>query len=153
MGQAVMSGKPDTLSGEHVMVACPTEAVGTAAGRRYRTRTLTLMAGYVAVNVAAMCGSFSALRGPGRYALALLVAAPIIGQLWTTLKLLGESDEFVRALMSKRMILASGLAIAMASTWGFMESYADAAHLPASLVYPLFWGCFGLVSPFVRNTR
>lgn len=135
------------------MTACPAEAADTAAGRRYRIRTLAFMAGYVAVNIAAILGAFDDLQAPGSYVLALVVVAPVIGQLWATLRLIEESDEFVRALMSKRMILAAGFAIAIASTWGFMESYADAPHLPAWLVYPLFWGCFGLVSPFVRNSR
>ncbi|MBN9318151.1 MAG: hypothetical protein BGN86_13240 [Caulobacterales bacterium 68-7] len=135
------------------MAFCPTEASGTAAGRRYTIRTLAFMAGYVAVNVAAIFGAFDDVKAPGSYALALIVAAPVIGQLWATLKLIEESDEFVRALMTKRMILASGLAIAAASAWGFMESYAGAPHLPGWLVYPLFWGFFGVVSPFVRSTR
>lgn len=135
------------------MLACPTEAAGTPAGRRYSNRTLAFMAGYVAVNVAAILGAFDDLRAPGSYLLALAVVAPVVGQLWATLKLLEESDEFVRGLMGRRMILASGLAIAAASTWGFMESYADAPHLPAWLIYPLFWGFFGVVTPFVRSTR
>lgn len=135
------------------MTLCPPEALGTAAGRRYKFRTLGFMGAYVGVNLAAIFGAFDGLRAPGGYVLALVVVAPIIGQLWATLRLLEESDEFVRGLMAKRMILASGLAIAGASAWGFMESYADAPHLPAWLVYPLFWGCFGLVSPFVRSSR
>ena len=135
------------------MTLCPPEALETPAGRQYRTRTLAFMAGYVAVNVAAILGAFDNARPPGSYLLALAVAAPVVGQLWATLKLLEASDEFVRGLMSKRIILASGFAIAAATTWGFLESYADAPHLPAWLIYPLFWGCFGLVSPFVRTSR
>ena len=134
------------------MTDCAPEASGPAQ-RRYTIRTLSFMAGYVAVNLAAIAGAFDDLKAPGSYALALVVVAPIIGQLWATLRLIEESDEFVRALLSKRVILASGAAIAIASAWGFMESYADAPHVPPWLVYPLFWACFGVISPFVRSTR
>ena len=81
------------------------------------------------------------------------VAAPIAGQMWATLSLMNESDEFVRALTAKRFIVASGLAMALFAGWGFMESYGDAPHAPGWIVYILFWGLFGLVSPFIKNTR
>ena len=72
--------------------------------------------------------------------------------LWATLALMNESDEFVRALTAKRFIIASGLSMALFSAWGFAESYGGAWHAPGWLIYPLFWGLFGLVSPFVRDT-
>lgn len=73
--------------------------------------------------------------------------------MWATLALMNESDEFVRALTARRFIVAAGLAMALFSAWGFMESYGDAPHAPGWLIYPLFWGLFGLVSPFVKSTR
>jgi hypothetical protein len=66
---------------------------------------------------------------------------------------MNDSDEFVRALTAKRFIVASGLAMALLSGWGFMESYGGAAHAPGWLIYPLFWGLFGLISPFIRSSR
>ena len=39
------------------------------------------------------------------------------------------------------------------SAWGFLETYAGAAHAPGWLIYPLFWAAFGLVTPLVRNSR
>ena len=70
-----------------------------------------------------------------------------------TLSLMNESDEFILALIARQFILAAGLAMAIASVWGFGESYAGAFHLPAWLIYPLFWACFGVVAPFVRSSR
>jgi putative oxidoreductase len=77
----------------------------------------------------------------------------VVGQIWATLALMKESDEFVRALTAKQFILAAGAAMAIASVWGFGESYADAYHLPAWIIYPLFWACFGVIAPFVRSSR
>lgn len=121
--------------------------------RRYLTRTLAFMTGYAAVNVAAILGAFDDIHAPGSWVLALAVAAPVAGQLWATLALMHDSDEFVRAITAKRFILASGVAMALFSAWGFLESYASAPHVPGWMIYPLFWGAFGIVAPFVRTTR
>lgn len=127
---------------------------GTPAGRRYVVRTFAFMAPYVAVNVAAILGAFDEIYGrPQAWVLALAVSAPVIGQIWATLSLMNESDEFIRALIARQFILAAGLAMAIASVWGFGESYAGAFHLPAWLIYPLFWACFGVIAPFVRSSR
>ncbi|MFN3669042.1 MAG: hypothetical protein ACK4VY_07015 [Brevundimonas sp.] len=126
----------------------------SSAHGRYVFRTMAFMGGYVAVNVAAIFGAFDDIASPvAAWALALSVSAPVIGQIWATLALMRESDEFVRAVVAKQFILAAGMAMAIASVWGFGESYADAYHLPAWLIYPLFWACFGIVAPFVRNSR
>jgi len=124
------------------------------AHRRYVIRTNLFLAGYVAVNVAAIFGAFDEIIGESAGVfLGLAVAALIAGQLWATMSLMNESDEFVRALTAKRFIAASGLAMALFSAWGFVESYGNAPHAPGWLIYPLFWGLFGLVSPFLKSSR
>ena len=124
------------------------------AHRRYVVRTMAFMSGYVAVNVAAIFGAFDDIASPvAAWALALTVSAPVVGQIWATLSLMRESDEFVRAVVAKQFILASGLAMAVASVWGFGESYAGAPHIPAWIIYPLFWACFGVIAPFVRSSN
>lgn len=124
-----------------------------AAQKRYVIRTNLFMTGYVLVNVLAIFGAFDEIIGKAAgVILGLAVAAPIAGQLWATLALMNESDEFVRALTAKRFIIASGLAMALFSGWGFAESYGGAWHAPGWLIYPLFWGLFGIVSPFVKDT-
>jgi len=122
--------------------------------RRYVIRTMAFMAGYVAINVAAIFGAFDEIIGrPVAWVLAFAVAAPVVGQIWATLSLMRESDEFVRAVTAKQFILSAGLAMALATLWGFGESYANAPHIPAWLIYPLFWACFGLVAPLIRSSR
>jgi len=126
----------------------------SSAHKRYAIRTIAFMSGYVAVNVAAIFGAFDDITSPvAAWGLVLTVSAPVIGQIWATLSLMRESDEFVRAVVAKQFILASGLAMAVASVWGFGESYAAAPHIPAWMIYPLFWGCFGLIAPFVKSSN
>jgi putative oxidoreductase len=123
------------------------------AHRRYFIRTMAFMTGYVGINLFAISGAFDDRQAPGSWALALAVTAPIVGQIWATLALMHDSDEFVRALTAKRFIIASGVAMALFSAWGFMESYADATHVPGWMIYPLFWAAFGVTAPFVRTSR
>ena len=124
------------------------------AHRRYVVRTVGFMSGYVAINLAAIFGAFDDIASPvAAWALALAVSAPVIGQIWATLALMRESDEFVRAVVAKQFILAAGAAMALASVWGFGESYAAAPHIPVWMIYPLFWGCFGVIAPFVKSSN
>lgn len=128
--------------------------VADGANRRYVVRTLAFMAGYAAVNVAAILGAFDEIIGTlAGMLLGLAVAAPIAGQIWATLAFMNEADEFMRTLTAKRFIVAAGLAFALFSGWGFMESYGDAPHAPGWMVYALFWGLYGLVTPFIRTSR
>lgn len=127
---------------------------GTAAHRRYVIRTMAFMVPYVAVNVAAIFGAFDQVVGkPAGWVLAAAMSAPVVGQIWATLSLMRDSDEFVRALTARQFIIASGLAMAASVLWGFGESFAGAYHLPAWLIYPLFWFFYGATSPFVRTTN
>lgn len=126
----------------------------TEAGRRYATRTMAFMSGYVAINVAAIFGAFDAIYGkPAAWGLALAVSAPVAGQIWATLALMRDSDEYVRSVTARQFIIAAGVAMALFSAWGFAESYADAPHAPGWFVYILFWMVFGLTAPFIKTSN
>lgn len=128
---------------------------GTPAGRRYVIRTLAFMIPYMLICVSMMVtDAFDDIIGkPAGWGLAAVVSAPVIGQLWATLSLMRESDEFVRAVVAKQFIIAAGLAMALATFWGFAETFATAPHLPSWLVYAAFWGIFGCISPFIRASN
>jgi hypothetical protein len=116
---------------------------------------MAFMVPYVAICIAMMTTDAfdEVMDKPAGWVLAAAVAAPVIGQIWATLSLMRESDEFVRAVTAKQFILAAGGAMAVAVFWGFGESFADAPHLPAWLIYPLFWAAYGVVSPFIRASN
>lgn len=128
---------------------------GTAAHRKYVIRTLAFMIPYMALCIAMMVtDAFDEVMGkPSAWLLAATVSAPVIGQIWATLSLMRDSDEFVRAVTAKQFIVAAGLAMAVATFWGFGETFAGAPHIPAWLIYPLFWAAFGVVSPFIRDSN
>lgn len=128
---------------------------GTPAHKRYLVRTMAFMVPYVAICIAMMTTDAfdEVMDKPAGWVLAAAVAAPVIGQIWATMSLMRESDEFVRAVTAKQFILAAGGAMAVAVFWGFGESFAGAPHLPAWLIYPLFWAAYVVVSPFIRASN
>ncbi len=128
---------------------------GTPAHRRYIVRTWAFMIPYMLICISMMVtDAFDEIIGSrAGWILAAAVAAPVVGQLWATLSLIRESDEFVRAVTAKQFIVASGLAMALATFWGFAETFANAPHLPGWLIYAAFWGLFGCVAPFIRASN
>ena len=128
---------------------------GTPAGRRYIIRTWAFMVPYMLVCISMMLtDAFDEIIGkPAGWGLAAAISAPVIGQLWATLSLMRESDEFVRAVAAKQFILAAGLAMALATFWGFAETFANVPHLPGWLIYAAFWGIFGCVAPFIKASN
>ena len=93
------------------------------------------------------------LHGPALYAAAILPGLAICGQLWFVLDFMRRADEFVRALMAKRFIIAASLTFAVWTVWGFLETYADVMHLPGWLAYATMWMFFAAVTPFIKTTQ
>lgn len=128
---------------------------GTPAHRRYIIRTMAFSVPYVAICISMMTtDAFDQVVGtPAAWVLAAVLSAPVIGQIWATLALMRESDEFVRGVTAKQFIVAAGLAMAVATFWGFGESFAGAPHMQTWLIVPLFWAMYGVVSPFIKTSR
>lgn len=124
----------------------------TPALRRYILVTCLSMGFYVLLSMAAIAGALDGMSRAPRLGFAALVCLTIVIQIWATLIAMRDSDEFIRALMARRFIIAAGAAFAIMSAWGFAESYASAPHIAGWIVYPLFWALYGLVTPFVRNS-
>ena len=126
----------------------------SATDRKYIVRTLSLMALYVLIHLGAILGLFDGILGrPAGWAVAAAVALLVAGQIWATLRLMAESDEYVRVIVAKCFILAAGGTLALWTAWGFGETYAAAPHLPGWLIYPTFWALYALASPFVRTSH
>ncbi|KAF7598326.1 MAG: hypothetical protein CGU28_12630 [Candidatus Dactylopiibacterium carminicum] len=122
--------------------------------RTYIVRTLCFMAIYILINAAAIVGLFDDILGqPAGWAVAVAVTAPVVGQIWATLRLMAQSDEYVRVIVAKCFVLAAGGTLALWTAWGFGETYAAATHIPGWLIYPCFWAIYALVSPFVRTSH
>jgi hypothetical protein len=86
-------------------------------------------------------------------AVLAVVGASVAAQFVAAYRLIAAQDEFVRALTAKRVIAASGLTITLAVLWGLAQQFLDAPSVPMWVVYPFFWGAFGMVTPFIRDTH
>jgi hypothetical protein len=121
--------------------------------KAYRNRTLALYGVYVVINVATIFGFFDKLQAPLTWVVALAVSLPVALHVYVFLATMRDSDEFLRGLMAKRFIVSSGIAMALFTFWGFLEMYAGVPHAPGFLIIVVFWGLFGVVSPFIQNTH
>lgn len=85
------------------------------------------------------------------YLFAVAPALPIGGTIIVFLRYIEQVDEYIRGVMLKRFILATGLTLFICTAWGFAEENAGAQHLALYLVYPLFWMMFAVSSALYRK--
>jgi hypothetical protein len=116
----------------------------TAAGMAYNRRMLPLSAAYVVVLLGAiLLHQHYHVAGVALYAIAVLPALPLVGIVWALGRfLIEETDEYQRALAVRKMLVASGFLLVVATIWGFLEEFGLAAHLPAYWCF-IVW-CIGL---------
>lgn len=120
----------------------------------YRRGTFAAMAGYVVtLMLAVYLTDRQMASGPLLYLLAALPGVAIIAQLWVTLRYLRDADEFVRALLAKRLIVACLATFGVMTVWGFLETFAGVPHLAAWWGYCLMWFLLGVSSLFIRDSK
>ena len=124
------------------------------AQRRYTKTVLLLMAGYVLILVGVITFfKNSAPSGLSAYAAAVLPALPIIGVFAAIGRyLVDEQDEYVRMLMVRQTLWATGFALSAATIWGFLESFDLVDHVDAYYVAVLWFGGLGLGACMNRLT-
>jgi len=103
------------------------------AQRRYIKR--------VAISTSLYLASFAALTftegspevpRAARFALAVLTGLAVSGVFWAIARLiLEETDEFLRMLTIRQSLIASAIALSVASVWGFLEAADQVPHLDA----------------------
>ena len=108
----------------------------TKAIKRYNRRVLLLSALYGLLLVGSIYAfTHYKLGGPLAYALAILPALPLIGVFAAIGRyLVEEQDEYVRMLMVRQTLWASGLLLSVATVWGFLEAFELVSHVVA------YWG-------------
>ncbi len=62
-----------------------------------------------------------------------------------------ETDEFTRMVHVRAGMIALGLTMFIATTWGFLEIYAEAPDMPLFLVLPLYFFIYGPATALVRR--
>ncbi len=118
----------------------------TPALKRYNKRVIWLSLVYVIFLFAAVYGfNHELLHGAAAFMAAVLPALPIIGVFGAIGRyLVEEPDEYVRMLMVRQSLWASGFALSVATVWGFLESFELVGHIDAYYVAVLWFGGLGI---------
>ena len=126
------------------------------AMRRYLVRLALLMIVYmVCIFLAGYLFRHSPPSGVAAYALAVLPALPIVGVVWTIMRLIiEETDEYLRLLYLKENLFATGFCLTVMTVWEFLQNYDlvsnDTHGFGATFVW--FVG-LGIGSVYVRLVR
>lgn len=119
----------------------------TPAGRQYVFGTMASMSVYVvAIFAAAFAVRSGNVHGAAMITLALLPGLAIVAQIVVTLNYLHRADEYMRAVLARRLIVASMATLAIFTVWGFLETFAGINGPVGWAAYCIMWGLFGLTS-------
>jgi hypothetical protein len=90
-------------------------------------------------------------KGLLAYAMAVLPAIPIVAMLAVVaIYLRDEKDEFLRWLTVKALLWATGVTLAVTTTIGFLENFAEMKPVPVFYVFVLYWLVFGAVQAMMQ---
>ncbi len=123
-----------------------------SANARYTIGVLATMSLYVAI----LMGSLWAIRtqhptGLWLDILSIAPALPVGGTIIVLHRYIAEVDEYVRAVVVKRFITATGAMLFLTTAIGFLENGTGKTFMDLYLVYPLFWMCFAAASLIHRK--
>ena len=114
--------------------------------KRYNRAVVALSLLYVGLLFTAQITiSRNGLAGAPAYVVAVLPALPIIGIFAAIGRyLVEESDEYLRLLSVRQTLVASAMALSVATAWGFLESFDLAAHFDAYWIAVIWFAGLGL---------
>lgn len=114
------------------------------AQRRYVGRMIPISIAYiVTVMLASWIIPDDAAATLLSVTVALVPALATSGFIWAMARYIAElTDEYVRMLEIRKMLVATGLTLALASGWGILELFTDVPRVPLFYVFPVW--CLGL---------
>ncbi|MEJ8631358.1 hypothetical protein P0F65_19225 [Sphingomonas sp. I4] len=114
--------------------------------KRYTRRLITTMTLYAVALVGAnMWFRHAHPTAVLAYMVAVLPALPIMGVFVVIGRLLVEMrDEYVRMLLVRQPLIATGFALSVTTAWGFLEGFGLVDHAQGYWTTVLWFGCFGL---------
>ena len=120
--------------------------IRTPAWKRYNWRVVWLSLVYAGLLMLAVYGfKHQLVPGPLKYFVAMLPALPIIGIFGAIGRyLVEEQDEYVRMLMVRQTLWASGIALSLATIWGFLENFDVAGHIDAYYICVVWFAGLGI---------
>ena len=116
------------------------------AHRRYVGRVLAAMVGYIAtLFLAEYWIDGRGITGPLAWLVALLPGLCVASVFWAIGRLLvEEQDEYLRSLLVRQMLVATGLTMVIATIYGFLENYGLVGHVDAFYLTVLFFAGLGV---------
>ena len=126
----------------------------SAASHAYVRRFIPLMVLYMLVLFGVVwLDNRIAPTGPLAVLLAILPALPLIGVVWAFGRLLvEETDEYLRSLIVRQFLIATGFMLSVTSIWGFLDAFDQVPHVPMYWAF-VIW-CVGLgVGSVVNDVR
>jgi len=114
--------------------------------RRYNRRVIILSLIYAVLLIAVVYGfNHALLGGPFAYVAAILPALPIIGVLGAVGRYLSEeTDEYLRMMMARQALIATGFALSICTAWGFLENFGLVPHIYAYYAVILWFAGLGV---------
>ena len=93
--------------------------------RRYMIRLIVLVSLYlVTLFAAVLTFKANAVSGVPAIILAILPALPIIGVFWAVMRfLIEEPDEFMRMLLVRQCLVATGFCLTIMTVWEFLQNF------------------------------
>lgn len=113
------------------------------------------LAAFLAIYIISLVAAITLIRqhhvsGAFAWALALIPGLAIVGYVWSIgAYIVEQSDEFVRMLLVRQAIIATGVTLSVASVWGFLETFGLVSHVEAYWIV-VVWA-FGLGIGMVAN--
>jgi hypothetical protein len=125
--------------------------IRSPAHRRYVWRVAVAMIGYLAtLFLAEILIDQQGATGALAYGAALLPGLCVAAVFWALGRLLvEEQDEYLRMLLARQLLFASGMTLTIATVYGFLENYRLAPHIDAfylAILFFFFQGVGGLVN-------
>jgi hypothetical protein len=116
------------------------------ASRRYMQRLSAAMAVYlVSLFAAEYLISRQLVDGPLMWVLGIIPGLAIVGAFYAIAMLIIEQqDEFVRMLVVRQTLMATGFSLSIATVWGFLENFGLVPHVDAYWVAILWFLGFGI---------
>ncbi|MBT8137449.1 MAG: hypothetical protein KJO54_10590 [Gammaproteobacteria bacterium] len=108
--------------------------------RRYLIRLGSSMAVVlVALAIARYLTTNALVDGPLVWVLALIPGFAMLGAFYAFgMLIIEQKDEFIRMLVIRQWIIATGIALSFATVWGFLEEFELVAHLKP-LYFVVMW--------------
>ena len=114
--------------------------------RRYNRRVIALSLLYGATLLPAVYAfNHRLISGPIAWVTAILPGLAISGIFVAIGRyLVEEQDEYLRMMMVRQTLWASGFALSIATIWGFLESFELVGHVESFYIAILWFGGLGL---------